>query len=453
MALINCPNCGGRLSDQAEQCPHCGCAVGAKNGTLKADNGKILRIIASVVCWLSAAVILVAFLIGERVGDIFCGYLPCDRFDWFRCEYEQLYAPFVLCALLLIIGVIVYPFNLKKKLLCLLISIIGLFVVFGGIYLLSDPYDYKSDPYSEWYRDNVINDWENFGDNINNTAWIDSDGDFVIVFSDGVAYLSGKSRHGGRLVEQGEYKIDGIQAIFDNISIDKRSFSGYFTVRHMILKNWQYRLESHDFTRIPLSDLPNYGFSQEIIDRISTSEEAKSGKSGAQSEVSEQPIQEQTTKDAAEDFLTSCISSEDIVSIKSGDYVRYSDFNCSLDNFFSYFNNLLQNKGYTLTDSKVEYGDFTEMEGEEKITQYIYKKESPNDSSLWNKVVITDGAYHNIEIEFSDIAGADGFLDKCKEMGFKKSQYGTCLVFNETDGTEMSIDRKGNKITINEGGL
>ena len=25
MALIVCPECGGKLSDKAEYCPHCGC--------------------------------------------------------------------------------------------------------------------------------------------------------------------------------------------------------------------------------------------------------------------------------------------------------------------------------------------------------------------------------------------------------------------------------------------
>ncbi|MCR4902245.1 MAG: DUF2225 domain-containing protein [Butyrivibrio sp.] len=43
MALIDCPECGGKVSDSAEACPNCGYAVKKHFDTLKEEEKKKLE--------------------------------------------------------------------------------------------------------------------------------------------------------------------------------------------------------------------------------------------------------------------------------------------------------------------------------------------------------------------------------------------------------------------------
>ena len=62
MALINCPECGKQISDQAGACPNCGCPIGESDlKATKKVNPKRKKAIILISC--SVAVLLVAIAV------------------------------------------------------------------------------------------------------------------------------------------------------------------------------------------------------------------------------------------------------------------------------------------------------------------------------------------------------------------------------------------------------
>ncbi len=60
MALINCPECGNKISDTANRCPRCGYALKSMSKKIAANKKKILRI---TIC----AIILIFTIIAARI--------------------------------------------------------------------------------------------------------------------------------------------------------------------------------------------------------------------------------------------------------------------------------------------------------------------------------------------------------------------------------------------------
>ena len=207
MGIRICERCGGKWSDRLAECPHCGCTVEEQQELTDARKKRIIGFIIALPIWTTAVAIIVASLCGFRWGKI--SSLPMEGFEWFRCEINLLVVPFIVATALAVLGFILG--GGRRKGTGAFLSIVGCSALFGLVYLFSDTYNYREDPYDDWYRDNVIFSYKNaddFPELINGTAWEDRNGEAAFVFRDGKVYFAAARKGGGWLHGVGNYNID-----------------------------------------------------------------------------------------------------------------------------------------------------------------------------------------------------------------------------------------------------
>lgn len=71
MALIQCPECGKEISDQAASCPNCGYAINTAPKVIRTELGPVERSAGAGTMWICAGVITLLmglFLISAIIG-------------------------------------------------------------------------------------------------------------------------------------------------------------------------------------------------------------------------------------------------------------------------------------------------------------------------------------------------------------------------------------------------
>lgn len=157
------------------------------------------------------------------------------------------------------------------------------------------------------------------------------------------------------------------------------------------------------------------------------------------------------------EFVASFVKITDLVGKDNSSYGQCFTWRSSLKEkeTYEYFNTFLLNRGYNLINKS---SDMVEVEGGDYDVMYIhtYKLESDRFPDLWNEVELTTGRWvcEHISVHFCDEAQANEFWKECQEFGFKKSPYyDSSTLIEPINDSCYSVDRKGNNITVWQGGL
>lgn len=141
------------------------------------------------------------------------------------------------------------------------------------------------DPYSEWYRDHVFTNDDDFADLIKGTAWVADDDDLALCFDkhSNQVEITARLTTGDRTRVVTTYTVDGDEVIFDDFRFKHNDYfrwSGNFSVLYCHLKT-QYSsdnsgLSYYSFRRLRSNELRSYGLiSFEIEDEDWDNEDEK----------------------------------------------------------------------------------------------------------------------------------------------------------------------------------
>lgn len=433
MALITCKECGAQISDRAKECPHCGCPQETAESLKSKGRIRILKIAGGWILWAVALFIIVFKLCG--------GYFPNGRFEWFRCEMNYLILPFIIATIFLIARFLVDWKGRKNALIGAVASLVGMVLLSGIIYLFSDSYNYKKDPYSDWYLDNIILNSDSFAGNIKGTAWSAQEVrnvDVAFIFGETDVYAAVALKDGGWVHGKGTYKTEGTNIIIENLFLDffndldkgvkdKVSFNGeIYNLNYGFLKNNDLEFRVKDFHRLPKSELERYEFDFDAISNVEYV--PKYGEEKSVSELAEAKIREQEAQHKQElekqrqdsiaraEFVNDFVDLSTFIVRKKADWAN----DAKIPEFKDNIESSLKKLGYVETDVK---RGTREGEGgyfNYKIITYEKRFSDADESAPWSKVAFDDGPCGGYTVYFCNDEQKQRFIKSCNKLGYKK---------------------------------